>query len=98
MDGVEGRLGRVEDKLDRMNETLARIEGRLEGVASKGDVEGVKASLPTYASATDMAFVKGRVQRLPTMGSLSALLVIAAGLWAFMPKLQSWANTAQWPF
>ncbi|MFT8953623.1 MAG: hypothetical protein ABF979_15285, partial [Gluconobacter sp.] len=87
MDDLARRVGNLETKMDKVQEALVSIQvtlARMEAsMATKDDLSLVRSdmtamrtSLEAKATSANVAEIKGRVDALPTMAKLSALVAI----------------------
>ncbi|QDH17440.1 hypothetical protein [Swingsia samuiensis] len=97
MSDLPRRVGVLETKMDKVQETLssiqvilAKIEIKLENnVATKDDLMSVRHDLSKDILGTkaDISYLKGRVERLPTTGTVVGIVTIVSAILGGLIKL-----------
>lgn len=89
--GMEARVASLEAKMDKVFDTLGAIQVTLAEIkatmATKDEVNKL---------ALDVAYMKGRVESLPTLPKLSALLAVFVGVGTFVLGVYHHGITAHW--
>ena len=99
---METRVAKLEDALQGINITLATMTEQLRHLATKADLEQVRTGIQAVrtdtaslagkldgkAAATDLAELKGRVGRIPTVPMLTGLLALATAFLAAWPWIK----------
>lgn len=78
--GMEARVAKLEDAVGRIDVTLARIDEKMNSLATKSDV---------YELGKDVQFLKGAMAKMPTtlqlLGFIIAIIVAAGLMKTFAP-------------
>lgn len=78
---LEAKMDKVQETLNSITVTLAKIEATIvtkDDISPvRSDVAVIKTSLDAKATSASVAEIKGRVDALPTMPKISAILVLA---------------------
>lgn len=92
---MEARVAKLENALQGINVTLARMDERLGHLATAASLESLRADVATLAgkldgkaSAIDLAELKGRVGRITTVPVLASMLTILALVAAAWPWIK----------
>ena len=93
--GNEPRVSALEASVVSIDKTLAVMSEQLKHVASREELAIVSAKLDGKASATDLAELKGRVARIPTVPVLVSVgilisLLVAAASWLLRHLPPAW--------
>lgn len=85
---------------EELRTELAIISTKLDGKASAADLATLSGKVDRMASATELAELKGRVARIPTLPTLTSILVFvsllfAAAAWALRHLPDTWSRAFQ---
>lgn len=89
--GMEARVTALENQFEKMDGKLDKILGELS--ATRADVSFVKGRIETAPSSRDFGELKGRVDSLPTMAKIAALLSMATTV---IVILNNWSTIRAW--
>lgn len=107
MEDLKRRVGTLETKMDKVQETLHAITVTLAKIEAtmvtkddispvRSDVAVIKTALDAKATSASVAEIKGHVDALPTMPKLSALLAVGLGGATIILGVYHHGIAAQW--